>query len=296
MPRQLQNEALRVEVVPELGGKLSSLVDLLSGREHLLQPPEHAHRAAEYGAPFEQYDTSGFDECFPTVGACTLSDGVFCPDHGELWPVAWEVMEQNATAIALMATGTVWPYLFRRRLTLQNRDVILEYEVENAGDRDFPYLWSAHPLFRVSPGDRVLLPPQTHKVAVEWSANQRLEGSVAWSEDSGRLTGPELGQADKLFTGVLEEGWCALRYHDGGSLTVRFCPTEIPHLGLWLCQGGWPGGDRPGHFTVALEPCTAPCDRLDHAVARGYARLLGPKQRVSWGLRLEVRAETEKES
>ena len=60
----IDNAVLRLTIVPEWGGKISSLIRLESGHEYLLQPPERerAHRARSYVGNFEDYETSGFDE------------------------------------------------------------------------------------------------------------------------------------------------------------------------------------------------------------------------------------------
>jgi hypothetical protein len=284
----LENERLRLTVLPDLGGKLGSLVCLESGREHFLQPPEVARRLAEYGAPFERYDTSGFDECFPTVGACHLADGTSLPDHGELWSVPWSVTEQTPTSLHTEVAGVAFPYLFRRQVSLDGASLVLDYQVENRGPVDLTYLWSAHPLLQVAPGDRIELPAQVKTVAVEWSAGGRLEGQVPWTPQTALLGDRQRGWADKLFAGPLLEGWCRLAYSDGGSLTFRFPVQEVPYVGLWICQGGWPGQGRPGHYTVALEPCTAPVDGLDRALEGNSARVLLPGARARWRVTLEV--------
>ena len=55
----MDNAVLRLTVVPELGGKIASLIRLESGHEYLLQPPEpeRADRARSYGDNFEDYET-----------------------------------------------------------------------------------------------------------------------------------------------------------------------------------------------------------------------------------------------
>ena len=62
----LENEALFVEIIPSLGGKITRLVERSCRHDTLL--PSHlelgAYRRASYGAPF---DVSGFDECIPTI-------------------------------------------------------------------------------------------------------------------------------------------------------------------------------------------------------------------------------------
>ena len=52
----LDNGSLRLTVVPELGGKIVSLIRNESGHEYLLQPPdpERAYRPRSYGDRFEE--------------------------------------------------------------------------------------------------------------------------------------------------------------------------------------------------------------------------------------------------
>ena len=41
-------------------------------------------------------DASGWDECLPSVAACTVKTAgcrLDIPDHGDLWRVAWEAEE-----------------------------------------------------------------------------------------------------------------------------------------------------------------------------------------------------------
>src|SRR6201981_547220 len=87
----LDNALLRLTIMPELGGKIVSLIRLASGREFLLQPPEpeRAYRRRSYGGSFEVSETSGFDECAPTVAECQYPEEPFLarrlPDHGDIW-------------------------------------------------------------------------------------------------------------------------------------------------------------------------------------------------------------------
>jgi len=48
----LDNGRIRATVLPELGGKMSSLVRAATGREFLRQPSSHPLKPAVYGAPF----------------------------------------------------------------------------------------------------------------------------------------------------------------------------------------------------------------------------------------------------
>jgi len=89
----LDNGVVRAVFLPELGGKMISLVRRASRGEFLL-PPVREYRRATYGAAFEEFDTSGFDECLPTVAECQFlvrpTREQRLRDHGEVWSSPWE--------------------------------------------------------------------------------------------------------------------------------------------------------------------------------------------------------------
>src|ERR1044071_6954902 len=91
---RLHNDVLRAVFIPELGGKMVSLVRVASGHEFLLQPQDCGRKYGRpvYGDRMDDFDASGFDECFPTISACKYPEdlNVSLPDHGELWPVPWK--------------------------------------------------------------------------------------------------------------------------------------------------------------------------------------------------------------
>jgi hypothetical protein len=275
----LRGGDLVVSILPELGGKIDRL-SRDGGPNLLLEPPEVPPREATFGAAFEDYDTSGWDECFPSVG---VAGDV--PDHGELWSVPWEVY-QDGDGILCEVRGSVTPCLFRRRLALANRTLRLEYEIVSEADRDVDVVWSAHPLLRASPGSEIVLPRSVDALTVEWSLGDRLGRHGDTTRQVPAVLAPSsAGTADKLFTARLDEGRCAyLDRATGEALAFRWDAARVPYLGLWICQGGWPTSRPAKHYTVALEPCLAPCDSLAEARAGGQALRLAPRARYAFAL------------
>lgn len=161
----LDNGRIRATVLPELGGKMSSLIRAVMGREFLRQPASRPLKPAVHGAAFEDYDASGFDECFPTVAACEYAgeyfNGLALPDHGELWSSRWR-FEIHGEELCLAVTGRRLPYIFRKRIRLEDEAILLQYELESVTDAPFHYLWSAHPLLKVDPGCRIMLPEDSY--------------------------------------------------------------------------------------------------------------------------------------
>lgn len=268
----LENRQLRLAALPELGGKLASLVCRRTGRE-LLLPPQRPRRQPVYGASFADYDTSGWDECFPNVGVCQD-----LPDHGELWSRPWTTLERTADAWTAELEGRARSYRFLRRIQLRDHGLRFDYQLTNTEGRAWPCLWSAHPLLAVGPGDRIEPGPEVAEVRVEWSARGRLQGTVPWNEELAVLRG-DVERAEKLFT---RSDRARLHYTTGEALEMRWDASQNPYLGLWICQRGWPAPGPEGHFTVALEPCSFPAD------VPGDEALLQPGEVRNWWLEVEV--------
>jgi len=296
-PLTLQNEHLRLGLMPGQGAKICSLEDLRTGREWMLpsQLPGGEYRQAEYGADFAQFDTSGFDECFPTVSEGFHPDGS-CrwPDHGELWSRPWSV-EQEAEGLLARIEGQAWPYTFTRRASLKGDTLQLDYTVENHAERPFQHLWSAHPLLKVTPGMKLILPESIREAFVNGASDPSLGAfgelrpwpELSPGQDFSTVPSAACGRAVKLFFPRVPAGPCGiLDPATGEALTFTWDRSELPHLGLWLCYGGWPEDGRPGHLTVALEPCSGMPDLLQDAAEGGACAVLAPGGRMHWSLRL----------
>lgn len=298
----LNNGRIQIAVLPQIGGKLASLRRVASGREFLLQPPEHPYRPGSYGARFEDYDTSGFDEALPTIAPCEYPEGRFIgtalPDHGELWSIPWQYQTRHGE-LWLQAAGRRLPYVLRKRVRLENETVVIAYHLESVSEEPFHYLWSAHPLLNVESGCRIALPSDVSRLLINSSHRGRLgspgdecgwpvHGTNGKRIDISTVSSRTDCTADKLFTGRLAEGWCAVHYPTSDEcIRFQFDAKVVPYLGLWICQGGWPN-DRAGHFTVALEPCTSGFDSLAEAIRSGECETLEPHSRKRWELRIEA--------
>jgi len=306
----LKTDTFAVDVLPAFGGKIASMRK--NGIE-LLQQPLLPYAPRTLTTAFEESDASGFDECLPSVSACDIESPtgkIAVPDHGEFWRLPCEVESQTQHEVHLTSSGTVLPLRFERRLRIESdsphtgADTLrIDYRIENVGQSKLYYAWSAHPLFAIDPGDRILLPASVSQVKVEGSARNRLgsKGAVHSWPTARLATGDtvDLDRAgnvsddigDKIYASSPPEGWCAIARAGadarfGLRVQVEFDPALSPFLGLWLCYGGWPEGQANRQYCVALEPCTAPVDSLATAMASGWARRLVPGQCDLWWMRI----------
>ena len=302
-PAVLENSAMRVTILPSLGGKIASILVFPDGEELLQQPLQPYALRTRY-MNFDSSDASGWDECLPSVAACevpTASGLASVPDHGDFWQVPWQVVSHSGTGLEMSADGFSLPLRFSKALRLDENQLFVTYALRNLSNESVEYIWSAHPLFAIEQGDRIVLPDSVREVTVEGSAQDRLGKQGArqtWPR--ARLMNQEIadltvagkvtdGIGDKLFAASPPEGWCAIeRKRLKRRVELRFDPADLPYLGLWICYGGWPEHDSNRQQCVALEPCTALGDSLATAVKQGSARRVAPKAEHRWSLEVRV--------
>jgi len=294
-----------LSLLPHLGGKIASL---RLGNQELLQAPLATPAARTRSMTFDAADASGWDECLPSVAACSVqtpAGTAEIPDHGDLWRVAWQVTRADEHSTTLTGACFSLPLRLERTLTLSETEsgcrIALRYAVTNTGTHAVPWSWAAHPLFVAEKGDRIELPETIRTMRLEGSGGNRLGkcgDTVAWplarlanggEADLSTAEAADSGIGDKLFAGPLgpEENWCEiLRPRAGVRIRIRFDPACTPYLGLWICYGGWP--ERPGtkQVCIAPEPCTAPVDSL--AQTGSWSHTLAPGACFRWPMDVEL--------
>jgi galactose mutarotase-like enzyme len=307
-----------VTLFPALGGKIASL--RLAGREWLwtsdvlpYRVPDEAVRADDDVSYVKTADTGGYDECFPTVGPCTLPAGVAgtahatgaaplrLPDHGELWsqqPRTTVRREAGVEAATCEWTGRRLPYVFVREVAVHaDGRVAMHYLATNTSDAPFPFLWSAHPLLPLGDRTRVRLPAgartrvdATHGIALAAPPAEhrwpRVHGATGESDFSHPAALGD-GWACKLFLDLPAAPVTATIEEDDARLVVAFDGAEVTHLGLWLNNHGWtPFDDGRPYRNLALEPCLGAPDSLSAALEAPWdaAPWLQPGESRRWTL------------
>jgi hypothetical protein len=301
----LENAFTSMTILPEIGGKVVSIQSRTNGHEFLWQDDTRPYVQPRYSDAFGNYDISGFDECFPTIGECPYPDfpwqGISIPDHGELWCIPWQY-DLTAQSVYLHTYGVRFPYHFEKWITLAEDTgcYTLTYRITNLSPFDLNYLWSAHPLFAAEEGMRIVLPSQPDMRFI-FAAGNRVAGEALqkyrwpWlSSPSGdpvdysMIGSPALCANDKVVTDAPAEGWCALyQPHTRDFVALRFAAEEIPYLGICINHASWPFEGVAGYW-VALEPCTGYPDRLDQAIAQHAYKTLSAHSSTQWTLGLQV--------
>ncbi len=292
---RIENECLSVEVLPELGGKIASIIEKKSGYE-LLWQSKNGYKKAQYGSDFSLYDTSGIDEMFPTIDRCfyPLKKNKLLPDHGELWSQEWQMNLKNEI-IKGMCAGVAMGYEFHRAIYLEMNSLIMEYEVINNEKNDIVCLWALHPLFACDSESRLILPGVNRIIAVQDSNRYGNFGdskNYPITKDGLNLSlikRSDFNQTAKFYVDhPLTKGEAGLTVNNNSLVVmVKFDLSSQSYLGVWINEGGF-----KGEYNVAIEPASGYYDSLETAFHNKKCMVIDSGERKKW--RIEITIEENK--
>jgi galactose mutarotase-like enzyme len=281
----IENENLRLEILPELGGKIMSILYKPVDKEILWRNPGIAPHRVRAGDSYDDNWAGGWDEIFPNDEPAEL-DGSTYPDHGELWTTSWsaEIEEADGHSTIYMRTRTEKAeFLVERWITLHEGEgsVRFRYQFTNEGSQSRRFLWKLHPAMALSPGDHIQIPAS--KFLLEPSSLGTLAGG-ALEFDSPviqisdrtvdlRVAPPCGSRQLYFFYGTqLKEGWCAI-IDPRRRISVRLSfPKEIfPACWFFASYCGW-----NDYYVGVLEPCNGYPFRLEEAAQSGNCGALAP--------------------
>lgn len=297
----LENDHVRLVVVPELGAKIVSLAYKPTGKEWLVScEPRRLHCVA-YGSDYAAADLSGWDECFPSILACSYpEEGAYfnapIPDHGELWSLPWKAFA-SIDAIRCVVDGIVLPYTFARDVKLIDETTFrFNYEVRNTGEEPLAVFWTAHPLFVATEQTEMIFPDGVSEVlCVDGGTRLQAGLKYAWPEGESELPHPinRIGPASsadsrKFYVeGEVTHGRCGLMERDTGeSIELLWSPKQLPYFGAWINEGAMISTP-----VVALEPCNGFYDNLVLAHALNRLIRIEPGATASWCLDIRLSCE-----
>jgi hypothetical protein len=192
------------------------------------------------------------------------------------------------------------PFRFERKLTLAagNGPLRIQYRVLNKSRRELPYLWAAHPLISIKPGDTICLPegtvinstcvvgvdPEENCFPLPWPELKLRHGR---SLDLSYIPPQSAGYALKLFAENIASKSIQIASPDEQDGLKFYIPGEhAPHCGLWLNYGAWSGAQTGPYYNIGIEPTTAPYDDLSTAWQHGRAQTLKSETEHEWQLEI----------
>ncbi|MDH7602875.1 MAG: aldose 1-epimerase [Armatimonadota bacterium] len=312
----LENELLRVEVLPEKGSDIWSFLYKPFDIDFMWRTPQGLCDRALYvptisppEGNFMDFYEGGWQEIAPSGGeGCTYKNAVY-GHHGEVWNLPWECVierdEPEEVAARLTCRLFKSPLVIEKRLTLREGEPILHIDekITNYSEESFDFMWGHHPSFGAPfLNANCVIDIRARKIAVHSfpeDQNRRFErGQVfdwptmitRWGEtvDGSRIPPPECKGSDELCFLDLEEGWYAI------TDTVRKVGFALewdlsifPYVWFWQVFGGgagWPWYGRT--YNCALEPWSSyPQFGLTRVIEEGTQKTLAPGQSITTHLK-----------
>lgn len=296
----LENELLRVSVLPEKGADIYEFIHKPSGVDFLMKTPQGLQPPGE-SPPVDFLDNyeGGWQELFPNPGDAYKYKGALLPFHGEVALLPWmyvvEQDDEQETVVRFTVRCTHTPFSLERVMRLRKGEAFIELEgvVTNLSSASEWFAWGQHIVLGGDfleadcvlevPAGTIFTPDELYEPETARLAPGQSE---LWPMASGRNLGERFDlrwipgadahtHDDVYLTGLTE-----------GALTV-----SNPHLGLsfWLkwdasifgCVVNWQpygGADLPpltGIYGVGIEPWVTRFG-LEQAIEQGEALSLEP--------------------
>ncbi|WP_431913567.1 DUF4432 family protein [Nonomuraea jabiensis] len=315
----LENERLRVTVVPDKGGDVLEFLHKPTDTDFvwlspqgLRNPHDHLQGAADDVAQFIDHYEGGWQEIFPNGGAPSEYRGARLAQHGEVSGLPWhyEVVadSEEEVAVRLSVRTRRLPYRMEKVFRIRSGTAALEIEGRATNEADLPLhaMWGQHIVYGLPflrPGARIRLPEGVkvipHQSAIN-PAGRRVRAGGPWEwpvvpADGGGETDLSVVQepgspSDIVYLTGFDEGWYEISGDIG--MRVEWDATLLPYLWMWQELGAstdYPWWGRA--YTLGLEPFSSmPTDGLAAAVDNGTALVLGPHETKVLRLRAEVLA------
>jgi hypothetical protein len=291
----LENDRLRVTVLPKKGADIYELVDLRTGVDVLfkgpwgLQPPgsPKLEGSGDEDDAFMWNYEGGWQELLPSVNdACTYR-GERIPFHGEVASLEWEHEVVDDGAVRLWTRCRRTPFRLERVMRMRDDALVLEGTVTNESDEPAHFVWGQHcvvgPPF-LEAGCRLEIPartivttpelwePETARIEprqrVQWPhAPLRTGGTV----DLREVPGPETGSHDDLYVTDLDDGRLTVTNPRLGlAFRLEWDPARFGWIVLWMPYGGAVAKPLTGSYALGVEPWTSRLC-LEQAVEAGEA-------------------------
>jgi uncharacterized protein DUF4432 len=313
----LENDVLKITVLPDKGADLYAIVHKPSGIDFLwknpvgLAPPGSPPQEGSGDLEFLWNYEGAWQELFPNCGAAVDYRGKRIPFHGEVALLPWsdEILTQNDDEVSIRLSIATRQSTFRleRVMRLRQGEAILTLEetVTNTGSETAHFIWGHHcvlgePFLQAgctlhAPARVFETPSEPFEAAAvrlipgqrgAWPMAKLLDGSGV---DLSQIPGRDTHSNDDALLTDLTGGWVAVS-NPQHKLTFRldWDAKLFKYICAWQVYGG---ADAPPFNSLAyclgIEPWMS--DKpLDTAIEAGDAMALLPGTEVTTRLMVSV--------
>ncbi len=296
----LENELIRVTVLPCLGAKIHEFIYKPSDHDFMFHHPRVECRTPVFDVNVDNWWTGGMDEAIPTGHPCSYK-GENYPFLGEAWSLNWHYQIQkisgNEVCLYLRRALIISPLIVERWISLKQgeRTLNFRHKISNTGYAPFEFLWGLHPGFNITPDYRIDLPADEVQIEESLPSNRLGKSGTLYTwpfalDNEGNQVDmrlvplPDSGTMDFHYVTGLKEGWLALTDTKKKEGVALVFPKEVfKSIWLWLVYGGW-----RSTYVAAVEAWTGYPAKLSDAVDHGEYSQLKPGETLECESKLLV--------
>jgi len=292
----VENEFLRLTVLPELGAKIYDIVHKATGRNLLWHNPRIRPRKVPFGSRFDDVWSGGWDEIFPN-DAESVVDSEHFPDMGEAWALEWDCSvedQRDFIALTTKVMTPISPVEIRREITLRSGEsgFACHYQIRNLSHNEIKFLWKIHPAFEINESCRIEIPAKIGIVDPRYAryfSQTKYTWPMVRSKNGNRVdiseVDPSRNDCTLHYVTGLSTGVARFVDQRNGLLsTIRFDRERMNSIWLFLAYGGW-----RGHETAVIEPSTSYPFDLATAIRQGHFSSLPGKGKFESSVEFQVK-------
>jgi hypothetical protein len=275
----IENECIRCEIVPQCGGKITSVFNKILNKEFLWSNQNLELQQHSAGDAYDPNFWGGIDELLPNDLPENI-DGIDLPDHGELWTTALQyVITDNRVKLSGLLPLSGLYYEKSIGLETGQPKINLQYTITNRSLITRHFMWKLHAALLIAGGDRIISNAHKAKVADVQYSRFKSDSAFDWPviENTDASVIPALnGEMDFFYLYDLEKGLMQLHHiSDETKFTIEYDTAVFPYQWLFSSYGGF-----DGHYTAILEPCTTMPISVNDAKVSGQCSVLAPGEKI----------------
>ncbi|MBE9601374.1 hypothetical protein [Pedobacter sp. MC2016-24] len=274
-----ENDQIRFEIIPAMGGKLASVFNKTLNKEFLWHNEGLDLGLNAPGTDYDSHFLGGVDELLPNDIPETI-DSLEYPDHGELWTTSlqYEIKENKLIVYGKLAQSGLF---YRKTLSLQpgSAEIHLDYQMINESGHTRHFLWKLHAALKISAGDHLLSSARKAKVVYPEASRFSTTDEFNWPLVEGHdaaLVPEKNGSMDFFYLYEALEGEMGLISGDGKHLfAYRYDQQVFPFQWYFASYGQF-----DGHYTAILEPASAMPVSVNEAMKKQQCTVLAAGQQI----------------
>ena len=275
-----ENDSLRFEIAPALGGKITSIYNKLLGKEFVWNNKNFSLKMSEAGADYESNFWGGIDELIPNDISENI-DSINYPDHGELWTTA---LEYDITGDQIVVHGLLplSKLYYTKALCLDDASpsIRLDYKIVNTSEERRHFMWKLHAALVIEEGDQLMTSARKARDVYPPSARAVQAGEFPWpmrGNSDVSLVPPYNHSLEFFYLYDIKQAQMRLvNARRGHSFEYSYDKSVFPYQWYFASYGGF-----RDHYTAILEPSSTMPVSVNEAMESGQCSILDPGQEIN---------------